>query len=74
MPFDINNIDVSVAANGVFGTTSAILNGLVDADILDDSDIRQIYQNSSSLIECMIETNFSSRHDLALRSVLSIRV
>ena len=66
MPFDINNIDVSVAANGVFGLTAAILNGLVNADILDDPDIRQIYLNSSTLIAYMIETNFSSRHDLAL--------
>ena len=40
MPFNINNIDVTVAANGVFGTTSAILNGLVDATILDDPEIR----------------------------------
>ena len=40
MPFNINNIDVTVAANGVFGTTSAILNGLVDAKILDDPEIR----------------------------------
>ena len=40
MPFNINNIDVTVAANGVFGTTSAILNGLVDAEILDDPEIK----------------------------------
>ena len=40
MPFNINNIDVTVAANSVFGTTSAILNGLVEADILDDPGIK----------------------------------
>lgn len=39
MPFNINNIDVTVAANGVYGTTSAILNGLVDVEILDDPEI-----------------------------------
>ena len=66
MPFEINNIDVTVAANGVFGTTSTILNGLVGADILDDPEIKQIYLNTSSMIAHMIKTNFSSRHDLAL--------
>ena len=40
MPFDVNNIDVTVAANGIFGTTSAILSGLVDAKILNDAEIR----------------------------------
>ena len=40
MPFNINNIDVTVAANGVYGTTSAILNGLIEAKILDDPEIR----------------------------------
>ena len=40
MPFDINNIDVTVAANGIFGTTSAILDGLVEAKILDDAELK----------------------------------
>ena len=40
MPFSMNNIDVTVAANAVFGTTSAILNGLVEAKILDDPEIQ----------------------------------
>ena len=40
MPLNTNNIDVTVAANGVYGTTSAILNGLVEPDILDDQEIR----------------------------------
>ncbi|XP_060587318.1 uncharacterized protein LOC132742840 [Ruditapes philippinarum] len=66
MPLNANNIDVTVAANGVFGTTTSILNGVVDAKILDDPEIQQIYVNTSNLIAFMIETNFSSRHDLAL--------
>ena len=40
MPLNTNNIDVTVAANGVYGTTSAILNGLVKPEILDDPEIR----------------------------------
>ena len=40
MPLNVNNVDVTVAANGVFGTTSGILNGLLDASILDDPEIR----------------------------------
>ncbi|KAH3781365.1 hypothetical protein DPMN_159192 [Dreissena polymorpha] len=66
MPFNTNNVDVTVAANSVFGITTAILNDVVPATTLDDPDIRQIYLNTSNLIANMIATNFSSRHDLAL--------
>lgn len=40
MPLNVNNVDVTVAANAVFGTTNAILNGLVKAEIFDDPEIR----------------------------------
>ncbi|WAR15160.1 hypothetical protein MAR_005265 [Mya arenaria] len=66
MPFNTNNVDVTVAANAVFGITTSILNGVIDSTVLDDTDIKQIYWNTSNLIASMIQTNFSSRHDLAL--------
>ena len=40
MPLNVNNVDVTVAANGIFGTTAAILNGLVKPDILNDPEIQ----------------------------------
>ena len=40
MPLNVNNVDVTVAANGIFGTTAAILNGLVKPDILDDPEVQ----------------------------------
>lgn len=36
MPFEMNNVDVTVAANSVYGITSAVLSGLLPASILDD--------------------------------------
>lgn len=66
MPFNINNVDVTVAANAVFGTTAGVLNGLVDVEVLDDPEIQHVYLNTTNLIASMIRTNFSSRHDLAL--------
>ncbi|WAR15542.1 hypothetical protein MAR_005647 [Mya arenaria] len=66
MPLNTNNVDVTVAANSVFGMTTSVLNGVVDATMLDDPELRQIYWNTSNLIASMIQTNFSSRHDLAL--------
>ncbi|KAK3602721.1 hypothetical protein CHS0354_017164 [Potamilus streckersoni] len=61
-----NNVDVTVAANGVFGITSAILNGLLEPEILNDPELQQIYLNTSSMVGFMIATNFSDRHELAL--------
>ena len=35
MPFTINNVDVTVSANVVFGITSSLLSGIVDKAIFD---------------------------------------
>lgn len=40
MPFNTNNVDVTVAANAVFGITSSVLNGIVPSTVFDDSEIR----------------------------------
>ena len=40
MPFNTNNVDSTVAANAVFGMTSAVLNGIVPASVFNDSVIR----------------------------------
>lgn len=36
MPFEINNVDVTVSANVVNGLTTAVLSGLLPADTLDE--------------------------------------
>lgn len=35
MPFTINNVDVTVSANVIFGITASLLSGVVDKDIFD---------------------------------------
>ncbi|KAL5014184.1 hypothetical protein ScPMuIL_008454 [Solemya velum] len=66
IPGNINNVDVTVAANVIFGITNGILTGLFDATLLDDADIQQLYLNTSTLIKYEIMKNLSSRQDLAL--------
>ncbi|KAK6985584.1 hypothetical protein BgiMline_015171 [Biomphalaria glabrata] len=66
MPFQLNNVDVTVAANTIYGITSSILSGLVSPDVLADPVLEQIYINTSSLIAFVIKTNFTGRPDLAL--------
>ena len=39
MPFNVNNVDITVCANTVFGITSAVLSGLVSPKVLDDPEI-----------------------------------
>ncbi|KAK3776415.1 hypothetical protein RRG08_023768 [Elysia crispata] len=66
MPFNINNVDVTVAADVVFGLTSAVLSGLLDKSALDDKELAQIYLNTSSLLAYEMANNLTSRPDLAL--------
>ncbi|XP_033764341.1 LOW QUALITY PROTEIN: uncharacterized protein LOC117345375 [Pecten maximus] len=65
-PGNVNNVDITVAANALFGITNSILTGLVTAEVLEDPDMQQIYLNTSTMIAYQINTNFSSRPDLAL--------
>ncbi|KAL5005701.1 hypothetical protein ScPMuIL_016859 [Solemya velum] len=66
MPFNINNIDLVVMANSIYGMTNGILSGLLEATLLEDPEIQQIYLNTSALIGYEIIANFSNRPDLAL--------
>lgn len=40
MPFNVNNIDVTVAANGIYGITNGVLSNLLPNSLLDDPDIQ----------------------------------
>ncbi|KAL5016712.1 hypothetical protein ScPMuIL_006301 [Solemya velum] len=66
MPFNINNVDLVVTANSIFGITNAILSGLLEATLLEDPEVQKIYLNTSALISYQILANFSDRPDLAL--------
>jgi hypothetical protein len=67
MPFNLNNVDVTVAANSVYGITAASLfnvHGFGDL-LLSTPDLVQTYLNSTRFISWAIQTNFSGRPDLA---------
>lgn len=66
MPFNMNNVDVTVCSNVVYGITAAILADLSGPQEWFDPDVQMIYQNTSDLIAWAISTNFSGRPDLAL--------
>ncbi|XP_060062486.1 uncharacterized protein LOC132543048 [Ylistrum balloti] len=65
MPFSVNNVDVTVAANTIYGLTAGILSNIIDG-VEFDADLQKIYLNTSSLIAEELTHNFSSRPDLAL--------
>lgn len=39
-PGNVNNVDITVCANALFGITNAILSGLVTAEVLEDPAIQ----------------------------------
>ncbi|KAL5014190.1 hypothetical protein ScPMuIL_008460 [Solemya velum] len=65
MPFNINNVDVTVSANTLYGITAGILSGVLKSELFD-SDIQQIYLNTTMMIAHEIGNNFTARPDLAL--------
>ena len=67
MPFNLNNVDVTVAANSVYGITSgSIFNVNNFGDLfLNNTDLQSIYLNSTKFIGWAVSNNFSSRPDLA---------
>lgn len=66
MPFNMNNVDVTVSANVIYGITAAILADLGGSQEWFDSDVQMIYQNTTDLMAWAIGRNFSGRPDLAL--------
>ena len=68
MPFNVNNVDVTVCANSIYGITSATIydiNGF-QQEFLDSPEFQQLYLNTTKFITWAIQTNYSSRPDLAL--------
>ena len=66
MPFGINNVDLTVSVNVLYGLTAAVLSDMQDPNSWFDEEVQMIYLNTTSLILYEISNNFSSRPDLAL--------
>ena len=67
MPFNMNNVDVTVCANSIYGITSATLydiNGF-QQEFLNSLDFQTLYLNTTKFITWAIDTNYTSRPDLA---------
>lgn len=41
-PSDVNNVDVTVSANALYGITNGILSGLATTEVLEDPEIQVI--------------------------------
>jgi hypothetical protein len=67
MPFNLNNVDVTVLANSIYGITAAALLNVNNFSSLfmDSKELVNTYLNSTKFVASMIRTNFSSRPDLA---------
>ena len=66
MPFGINNVDLTVSVNVLYGLTAAVLSDMQDPNSWFDDEAQMIYLNTTSLVMYEISNNFSSRPDLAL--------
>lgn len=66
MPFNLNNVDVTVAANSIYGIASSTIfdiNGFQNL-FLQNSGLQQIFLNSTNFISWAIKSNFTNRPDL----------
>ncbi len=69
MPFNANNIDLTVSTNVVYGISSTVLSGsnnYTNGSNWFDPELQMIYENTTNLMAWFIERNFSNRPDLAL--------
>ena len=66
MPFHVNNVDLTVSANVLYGITTTLLSKIANPEEWFDQDVEMIYENTTNLIAWMVAHNFSGRPDLAL--------
>ncbi|CAF1236922.1 unnamed protein product [Adineta steineri] len=65
MPFNLNNVDVTVSANVLYGITSAIIYDLLDFKNYFTQDMETLYLSTGSLIAWSIKNSMKDRPDLA---------
>ncbi len=66
MPFHVNNVDLTVGANTIYGITASVLTKIADPQQWFDEDVQMVYENTTNLIAHMVSSNFSSRPDILL--------
>ena len=66
MPFNINNVDLTVSTNVIYGLTAVLLSDMEDTTTWFDEEIQTLYDSTTTLLSWQIAHNFSSRPDLAL--------
>jgi len=66
MPFNLNAVDLVVSANVLYGLTAAVLSNMDNPDLWFDADIQTLYQSITDMITYELQSNLSSRPDLAL--------
>ncbi|CAF1464669.1 unnamed protein product [Adineta ricciae] len=65
MPFNLNNVDVTVGANVLYGITSAMVYDLLDFKTYFTKDMETLYFSTASLIAWSIKNSMKNRPDLA---------
>ena len=67
MPFNLNNVDVTVAANAIYGITAGSIYNVNEfgSAFLQSDDMQMIYLNTTKFVAWAIKSNFSERPDLA---------
>ena len=66
MPFNVNSIDLTVGANVLYGITAAVLSDIDNPELWFDIDVQILYQSIVDMIIYEMQTNLSSRPELAL--------
>ncbi|XP_076462140.1 uncharacterized protein LOC143294648 [Babylonia areolata] len=66
MPFQMNNVDVTVSANAIYGLTASVLSGSLQASVLTDPAIQQVYVNTSAMVASQINHGLYERPDIEL--------
>ncbi|XP_019646956.1 PREDICTED: uncharacterized protein LOC109487404 [Branchiostoma belcheri] len=67
MPYNLNNVDVTVAANTLAGITEALLAGLVNQEKWFDHDVQRIYLNTTAMISWAVTSEaIFTRPDLVM--------
>lgn len=66
MPFNLNNIDLTVSANVLYGLTAAVLSNMDNPGLWFNVEVQTLYQSIIDMITYELQSNFSSRPDLGL--------
>ena len=71
MPFNLNSVDLTVSADILYGITAAVLSDIDNPELWFDASVQTFYWNIVDMITYELQTNLSSRPDLALSNYSS---